>query len=57
MVRAIVGTLVNIGTANLSIDQFVEILESKDRTKAKSSAPAHGLYLCNIIYPEKIFIK
>jgi tRNA pseudouridine38-40 synthase len=56
MVRAIVGTLVNVGTDNLSIGQFIEILESKDRTKAKSSAPAHGLYLCNIIYPENLFI-
>ncbi|WP_373521580.1 tRNA pseudouridine(38-40) synthase TruA [Aquiflexum sp.] len=55
MVRAIVGTLTNVGTDKLSIDQFVDILESKDRTQAKSSAPAHGLYLCKIIYSENLF--
>ncbi|WP_373492588.1 tRNA pseudouridine(38-40) synthase TruA [Aquiflexum sp.] len=56
MVRAIVGTLIDVGTGKLSIEQFVDILESKDRAQAKSSAPAHGLYLCKIIYPEKLFI-
>lgn len=56
MVRAIVGTLIDVGTSNLNIEQFIAILESKDRTQAKSSAPAHGLYLCKIIYPENLFI-
>lgn len=56
MVRAIVGTLIDVGTDKLSIGQFVKILESKDRTKSRSSAPAHGLYLCKIIYPQEIFI-
>lgn len=55
MVRAIVGTLINVGTGKLSIEQFIAILDSKDRTQAKSSAPAHGLYLCKIIYPENLF--
>ncbi|MFD2200321.1 tRNA pseudouridine(38-40) synthase TruA [Shivajiella indica] len=56
MVRAIVGTLIAVGTDNISIDDFQQILESKDRSKAKAAAPAQGLYLCNIIYPEEIFI-
>lgn len=56
MVRAIVGTLVEVGTGKLSLEGFQEILDSKDRKKAKASAPAQGLYLCSIIYPENIFI-
>ena len=56
MVRAIVGTLVAVGTDNISITDFQHILESKDRSKAKAAAPAQGLYLCRVIYPEEIFI-
>jgi len=56
MVRAIVGTLIDVGTGKISIDDFRQILESRDRSKAKAAAPAQGLYLCRIIYPEEIFI-
>lgn len=56
MVRAIVGTLVAVGTDNISITDFQHILESKDRSKAKAAAPAQGLYLCRVVYPEEIFI-
>ncbi|SNS05706.1 tRNA pseudouridine38-40 synthase [Belliella buryatensis] len=56
MVRAIVGTLVDVGEGKLSPRQFQEILESRDRSQAGSSAPASGLFLCEVIYPEEIFI-
>ena len=56
MVRAIVGTLIEVGTGKISLEGFLDILDSKERKKAKASAPAQGLYLCSIIYPENIFI-
>lgn len=51
MVRAIVGTMLQLGKNELSLEQFVAILESKDRSMAGMSVPAEGLYLCNIEYP------
>lgn len=51
MVRAIVGTLVNVGLNKVSIPEFVSIIESKDRNKAGFSVPAHGLFLTEIKYP------
>jgi tRNA pseudouridine38-40 synthase len=50
MVRAIVGTLLQVGTEKISIQDFRNIIESKDRCKAGTSAPAHGLYLTNVVY-------
>jgi tRNA pseudouridine38-40 synthase len=54
MVRAIVGTLLDIGFEKTSIHQFHEIIKSKNRSKAGSSAPSKGLYLTRVIYPEDI---
>lgn len=54
MVRAVVGTLVDVGLNKTSVQRFVEIIEMKDRTLAGESAPAHGLYLTQITYPESI---
>jgi tRNA pseudouridine38-40 synthase len=51
MVRAIVGTLINIGQHKISIADFEEIIKSKNRSKAGFSVPAHGLYLTEIEYP------
>jgi tRNA pseudouridine38-40 synthase len=50
MVRAIVGTLLQVGTQKISIDDFKRIIESKDRCQAGTSAPAHGLYLTDVKY-------
>lgn len=55
MVRAIVGTLLEVGEGKISVDQFAEIIESKDRTKAGRSAPAEGLFLTEVSYPQSIF--
>ena len=51
MVRAIVGTMVNIGLEKVSLHEFKQIIESKDRNKAGFSVPAHGLYLTKVEYP------
>lgn len=51
MVRAIVGTMINIGLGKISIDDFEKIIESKNRSKAGFSVPAHGLYLVKVNYP------
>ncbi|UFH34244.1 tRNA pseudouridine(38-40) synthase TruA [Flavobacterium acetivorans] len=50
MVRAIVGTLVNVGIHKITLDDFNDIIESKNRDKAGFSVPAHGLYLTEIDY-------
>lgn len=51
MVRAIVGTLVRVGKNEISLDQFKEIIESKNRSNAGQSVPACGLYLTRVVYP------
>lgn len=51
MVRAIVGTLLGAGMGKISGEDFRKILESKNRSEAGASVPAHGLYLDNITYP------
>ena len=56
MVRAIVGTLVEIGLAKREIEDMHQVIKSENRSKAGASVPAHGLYLTRIVYPESIFI-
>ena len=50
MVRAVVGTLVDVGRGRLSIDEFRKVIEGKRRTEAGESMPAHALFLENITY-------
>ncbi len=57
MVRAIVGTLLMVGRGKLNVQQFMQIIEAKDRGQAGTSAPAHALYLVNVEYPEELFRK
>lgn len=54
MVRAIVGTLIDIGLGKRTTGEIVEILESEDRSKAGFSVPAHGLFLTKVAYPDEI---
>lgn len=51
MVRAIVGTLLNIGQHDVPISHIEEVLKSKNRSMAGTSVPAQGLYLTQVIYP------
>ena len=55
MVRAIVGTMMEFGQGKLSIEDFKQIIEAKDRGAAGVSAPSEGLFLANIAYPEALF--
>ena len=57
MVRAIVGTLLDVGTGKITLDNVKGIIKSKDRTRAGVSVPAKGLYLTDVIYPNTIFKK
>tara|TARA_Y100000385_G_C13025716_1_gene608293 strand:+ start:588 stop:1331 length:744 start_codon:yes stop_codon:yes gene_type:complete len=52
MVRAIVGTILIAGKKNITIEQFVEIIEAKNRSAAGPSASAKGLFLTKVEYPE-----
>lgn len=54
MVRAVVGTLIDVGRKKISIADFRRIIFEKDRCKAGSSAPAEGLFLYDIAYPDDI---
>ena len=54
MVRAIVGTMIEIGIGKLKVEDLHTIIKSKDRSKAGYSVPAHGLYLTKIKYPKEI---
>ncbi len=55
MVRAIVGTLLDVGRGVLTIEQFRTIIEKKDRCSAGTSVPGNALFLADITYPEEIF--
>ena len=56
MVRAIVGTLVEVGRGKMSIEEFRKVIEQKDRCKAGASVPGHALFLVDIEYPAETFI-
>jgi tRNA pseudouridine38-40 synthase len=57
MVRSIVGTLVHVGSGRLPTEDFVDILESRDRSKAGPTAPPHGLFLECVEYQDILFPK
>lgn len=50
MVRAIVGTLLEVGEGHISLTDFTEIIENKKRSGAGASVPGHGLFLTNVSY-------
>ena len=50
MVRIISGTLVEVGMEKIKPEEIIEIIESKDRSKAGKTLPAHGLFLLNVEY-------
>jgi tRNA pseudouridine38-40 synthase len=56
MVRAIVGTMVDVGKGKTDITEFENIIKASDRSRAGKSAPAKGLFLAGIEYPEDIYI-
>ena len=56
MVRAVVGTLFEVGRGKMTKEQFAEVISKQTRTAAGDSAPAEGLFLTHIDYPEEIFL-
>jgi tRNA pseudouridine38-40 synthase len=56
MVRAIVGTMLELGTGNITLNDFEQIVLSRNRSMAGQSVPPQGLFLTDIKYPENIFI-
>ena len=52
MVRAVVGTLVEVGRGKISVEEFGRIIERKDRCAAGTSMPPQALYLWDVTYPE-----
>lgn len=55
MVRAIVGTLLEVGTGKIPVAEMHKIIKSKNRGEAGFSVPASGLYLTEIKYPQNIY--
>jgi len=51
MVRAIVGTLVEVGRHKMSVEEFCQVIERKDRCAAGTSMPGQALFLWDITYP------
>ncbi len=56
MVRAIVGTLIEVGRGKLTLESFRQVIEQKDRGVAGTSMPAQALYLTRVEYEESIFL-
>lgn len=54
MVRAIVGTLVDVGRGKTSVDEFCRIIECKDRCAAGASVPGNALFLWQVDYPYEV---
>jgi tRNA pseudouridine38-40 synthase len=57
MVRAIVGTLFEVGKGNINLEEFKAVINSRSRANAGSSVPAKGLFLWEITYPLSIRIN
>jgi tRNA pseudouridine38-40 synthase len=56
MVRAIVGTMVDIGFGRIKPEDLTVIVDKKDRSAAGASVPAKGLFLVDVQYPAEIFV-
>lgn len=56
MVRAIVGTLFEVGRHKLTVEGFRKVIEAKNRCNAGTSVPAKGLYLVDVQYPDNLFL-
>ena len=54
MVRAIVGTMIQVGMKKINLNEFEKIITSQNRINAGPSAPAHGLFLAKIEYPKRL---
>lgn len=54
MVRALVATMLKVGTGRLSLDEFRQVIELRDCTKASFASPGHGLFLVKVAFPPQL---
>jgi len=57
MVRALVGTILEVGIGKMDLAGFRAVIERKDRGAAGLSVPAHGLFLTDVEYPKGVFVR
>lgn len=57
MIRAIVGTLVDVGRGRYTVEEFCDILHSRDLSRSSAGAPAQGLFLSDVQYDESVYTK
>ena len=57
MVRAIVGTVVDVGRGRYTVDEFCQIIEARDLSLSSGGAPAQGLYLTDVKYDPSMFTR
>lgn len=57
MVRAVVGTLMEVGRGKLSVEGFRQVIEGKNRCGAGESMPGHALFLVDVAYPRSLFLE
>ena len=57
MIRAIVGTLVDVGRGRYTVEEFRDILHSHDLSRSSAGAPAVGLFLSDVEYSENVYIE
>ena len=55
MVRAVVGTLIDIGVGKIAVDDMRKVIDAKDRSVSGVSVPAHALFLSSVQYPNEIY--
>ena len=56
MVRAVVGTLLEVGKGKMTLEDVKSLRKCRDRSRAGASVPAKGLYMTGITYPEEIYL-
>ncbi|GAB4333874.1 MAG: tRNA pseudouridine(38-40) synthase TruA [Flammeovirgaceae bacterium] len=57
MVRIITGTLLEIAYKKMTIQEMIQLIENKDRSRAKFQVPPYGLFLVEVIYPDNIWLN
>jgi tRNA pseudouridine38-40 synthase len=56
MVRAVVGTLMEVGRGKMTVEGFRRVIEARDRCSAGTSVPGHALFLVDVGYPDELFL-
>ena len=55
MIRAIVGTLVDVGRGRYTVEEFCDILHSRDLSRSSAGAPSQGLFLSDVKYSDEVY--